>query len=563
MTKAQRFSFLVLAALLLAGLLHARPGGGSSFKSSSSSGSSSSSSRSSSSSSSGSSRSSSGSGSTYRPSTGGGSTPTPKAAPIYTVRVGNARERAVMLAAGTAAGAATGVYGIVPTRPAGTRVKGSNERESTVLGLGFLFVVGVVGIGMIGLAGFLFVRWMNKPKGWSTAAQPPPETVSSARSQLEALKDQDPDFSIVLFEDFVYALYTEAHTARGQGRLDAFAPYLKPPARSALTALGQKPTSTIVVGSMSYLDVSVSAGSARLRLGLEANYTETPPGGSPQSFWVSEIWTFERRAGAKSRPPERVKLFTCPNCGAPLDRIVGSTCGYCQNVVDTGAFDWVVSELSVEGREARPPMLTGTTEETGNELPTRLDAGLDTALAALTTRDPAFDQTSFVARVRLVFDTMQVAWSSLEWQKARPFLSDNLWTAQTYWIDAYKRSGLRNLMDSPALARVELVRATSDRYYDAITVRIFASGFDYTVQVSDGAVVGGSKTKQRLYTEYWTLIRASNAKGPARTDPSCPSCGAPLEINAAGQCGHCQVKLTSGSFDWVLSRIEQDEVYEG
>jgi len=158
---------------------------------------------------------------------------------------------------------------------------------------------------------------------------------------------------------------------------------------------------------------------------------------------------------------------------------------------------------------------------------------------------------------------MQVAWSSLAWDKARPYLSDNLWTAQTYWIDAYRRSGLRNVMESPRIGKLELARITSDRWFDAVTVRVFAAGRDYTVRDSDGAVVGGDKSRDREYTEYWTLIRASTAKGPAKRDDACPSCGAPLAINAAGQCGHCQVKLTSGQFDWVLSRIEQDEVYEG
>jgi hypothetical protein len=44
----------------------------------------------------------------------------------------------------------------------------------------------------------------------------------------------------------------------------------------------------------------------------------------------------------------------------------------------------------------------------------------------------------------------------------------------------------------------------------------------------------------------------------------CPSCGAPLDnVNAAGICGYCDGKITSGRFDWVLSRIEQAEAYQG
>jgi len=30
-----------------------------------------------------------------------------------------------------------------------------------------------------------------------------------------------------------------------------------------------------------------------------------------------------------------------------------------------------------------------------------------------------------------------------------------------------------------------------------------------------------------------------------------------------GHCRFCSVKVTTGDFDWVLSRIEQDEVYTG
>jgi len=31
----------------------------------------------------------------------------------------------------------------------------------------------------------------------------------------------------------------------------------------------------------------------------------------------------------------------------------------------------------------------------------------------------------------------------------------------------------------------------------------------------------------------------------------------------AGICGYCQAKVNSGAFDWVLSRIEQDDAYTG
>ncbi|MEO7093069.1 MAG: hypothetical protein ABI175_07460, partial [Polyangiales bacterium] len=78
-----------------------------------------------------------------------------------------------------------------------------------------------------------------------------------------------------------------------------------------------------------------------------------------------------------------------------------------------------------------------------------------------------------------------------------------------------------------------------------------------------GSVVSGSDRQERAFTEYWTFIRMAGVAGRPTVDKSCPACGAPLQVNMAGSCGHCQAKVTSGQFDWVLSRIEQDDTYAG
>jgi RecJ-like exonuclease len=68
----------------------------------------------------------------------------------------------------------------------------------------------------------------------------------------------------------------------------------------------------------------------------------------------------------------------------------------------------------------------------------------------------------------------------------------------------------------------------------------------------------------RRWSEYWTFIRNRNSKpAPARADLNCPNCGAPLKVNVTGICEYCHGKVTSGEFDWVLSKIEQDESYQG
>jgi predicted lipid-binding transport protein (Tim44 family) len=52
-----------------------------------------------------------------------------------------------------------------------------------------------------------------------------------------------------------------------------------------------------------------------------------------------------------------------------------------------------------------------------------------------------------------------------------------------------------------------------DRCYDAITVRIFAAGYDYAVGDADGFVVSGSRTEERVWSEYWTFIRSASVSG--------------------------------------------------
>jgi hypothetical protein len=243
--------------------------------------------------------------------------------------------------------------------------------------------------------------------------------------------------------------------------------------------------------------------------------------------------------------------------------MVGGRCQYCQATVDTGQFDWVVDRIEVAERETRGPMLTGTTEEKGTDRPTLVDRDLQARFGELTGRDPAFVWPAFQARVALIFGAMQRSWSNREWQEVRPFVSDNLFQMLNYWIEAYKKERLRNVTEGARVEQIELVRISSDKFFDALTVRLFATSLDYTIADEDGRVVAGSRQKPRRYSEYWTLIRGSARKGPTRTDAACPSCGAPLKIEMAGHCEYCRAKVTSGDFDWVLSRIEQDDVYEG
>jgi predicted lipid-binding transport protein (Tim44 family) len=199
--------------------------------------------------------------------------------------------------------------------------------------------------------------------------------------------------------------------------------------------------------------------------------------------------------------------------------------------------------------------------EVGTDLPSVIQPGFAEIRQEFEKKNPTFSWGEFQTRAKLIFDELQAAWSTLNWERARPHETDNLFQMHQYWIDAYKRQHLRNALDACRITAMQPVKIKEDSFYLAITLRIGAEGFDYTVDES-GRVVSGSKKKLRQWSEYWTFIKSRNAKPiPATTDLNCPNCGAPLKVNNAGVCEFCGGKITSGDFDWVLSKIEQDEAY--
>jgi hypothetical protein len=413
----------------------------------------------------------------------------------------------------------------------------------------------------------------QKQPGWSTgagaaspAARFAPQSPSRVvRKQLFLVAAQaDPGFSLVLFEDFAYALYAAVHEARGRNQADALSPYL------GIDTIGQLSNAThhlsevraIVVGALSYVKTVASNASRRIEVTLEfqTNYTELTSSGAAQAYYVVERWTLSRARTARSRQPETARMIGCPNCGAPLSSVRGNTCSYCHQVVNTGAFDWMVDSIVELEKTPRPPQLTGDTAEVGNDFPTVVDPEAQARYQALMGRDPAMSWQHLTGRVALVFGEMQVAWSTLEWKRARPFVSDQLFQMLSYWMDTYQREKMRNVTENGRITRIELGAVISDVHYDAVTLRVFATSLDYTITEA-GKVVSGSRSKERAYTEYWTLIRGSRAKSRAISDRVCPNCGAPLDIAMSGNCTSCNAKVTAGEFDWVLSRIEQDDVY--
>jgi ribosomal protein L24E len=435
-------------------------------------------------------------------------------------------------------------------------------------------VVGIpVDIIVIGVV----IYWFARPSGKTVnlASSPlvtAPDPVAGAVQQdfqreFNQLRRFDPNFSEIIFTDFCYALYGRAHDARGRGpkELELLSPYLSEPARAFLLQLNPanlKAVEGIIVGAMQVTDVSgLATPVVSVTIEFDANYTEVTD--KQMSYYVRERWALERKRDVLSPTPEQATALHCPRCGSALQKDTVGACAFCGTKIESGEFQWYVRGITTLHREAKGPLLTSDVPEVGTNYPTVTQPNFPAVRAAFEQNNPLFSWADFQARARLIFNELQDAWSTLNWERARPHETDNIFQMHRYWIDAYQRQGLRNALDSHQITAMQPVKIKLDAFYNAITLRIFAEGYDYTVDKT-GRVVAGSNKNLRRWSEYWTFIRNSKAKpGPARADLNCPNCGAPLKVNATGICEFCGGKVTSGEFDWVLSKIEQDESYAG
>jgi hypothetical protein len=371
--------------------------------------------------------------------------------------------------------------------------------------------------------------------------------------QLEALRRDDPDFSEPLFLDFAAALVARGVGAVGTPRLGDLERYLAGP--RALAAFGTGPWQGVVVGEVRLRSVEVGPKGSRLTVD-GALGASGPSGGR----WWRAAFGFVRRPGVRSKGPGEITKLACPACGGGAERKEDGSCRYCGQRPAPGEAAWALALVELLEEEARPPVaLGGYAEERGNELPTVRSPTLQADLAAVGQRLGGLDWAKAAARFGQLFTALQHAWGERDLAAIRPLTTDAVFATWRFWVEAYRAAGLRNRLEQVQVARLEPARATLDRWYAAVTVRIFATAVDQTVD--DGGRVVDGRPAPRAFTEYWTFVRTLSAERPEGA--TCPGCGASLPAGQSGQCPYCGSLVGAPAFDWILSRIDQDEDYTG
>jgi predicted lipid-binding transport protein (Tim44 family) len=268
----------------------------------------------------------------------------------------------------------------------------------------------------------------------------------------------------------------------------------------------------------------------------------------------AERWTFTRSASARTAVNGGVIASKCPACGAELRLGLDGVCAHCKASITNGAVDWVVSDV-------QPAPFAGYSADSslGLAAPTVADG-----VATLTSADKDFSMPAFEARVKTAFLALQDAWCNQKLDAGRAFMSPGAYFSWSAQLDTLASEGRRNVLEHLEVRGIEPIRVIHGRVFDDLTVRITAVAADFDVDGA-GKLVFGDRSV-RPFEEDWTFQRSvgvATSNKPGTLENTCPSCGAPVSLTQLGECRYCKAAVTSGKFDWVVSRIDQEDGARG
>jgi hypothetical protein len=180
-------------------------------------------------------------------------------------------------------------------------------------------------------------------------------------------------------------------------------------------------------------------------------------------------------------------------------------------------------------------------------------------ISAVTEHDPGFEPERFIAWAKQVFVQLQSAWTERDWKKVRPFESEELFNLHRTQLEEFIRNGTINIMENVCVNEAYLYDYKAEGDYEYLTVFMQTRYNDYVIREDTKQVVKGDPNT--TYNVDYTLrfMRSLGVQTGERSNASttkCPNCGAPVDVNAAGQCSYCGTVITSGHHDWVLCNLD-------
>lgn len=389
-------------------------------------------------------------------------------------------------------------------------------------------------------------------------------TATDREAWVAALQRGDPGFAVTPFLERVRALFLATQKAWSQGELLPVRRFLSDATwlrfrvqLGLLRAQGvRNVTAAVDVTALELVGFEQNQWFDTLHVAVQARARDVDvPTEWPESKALEaaaradvqpfiEVWSFVRKPGVQSRGDNVLAARSCPSCGAPFDGGAASSCPYCKAIVNSGAYDWVLAEITqaVEVRRA---------EET---VP---------GLEELRARDPVLSLEVLEDRASLMF-----------WR----------------WVEAQSTGQPERLARLAQPEPIERLRADAQRLSDQRSRRVFLECAVGEVRVRSFEEVPEGRTLAHVEIRWsaktgvgpvgqdppnlpvlpqrwvFTLLRSSSATssaGQGMSTDRCPHCGGPLGDGLEPNCQWCETLLVGDLSDWTLAEACPVEAWEG
>ncbi len=257
----------------------------------------------------------------------------------------------------------------------------------------------------------------------------------------------------------------------------------------------------------------------------------------PESF--VEYWTLLRRPGVKTKTNPGLLENCCPNCGNPLELLDKIECPSCKAIINSGEYDWVLTEITQESEYAVRPL---------RNIP---------GLKEICKLDPAFNINHIEDRASVIF-FRHIAAQFFSDAKYLVKLSSKEYLHTNR--DDFKAlaDGKHRFFADVAVGCVELLNIIPAENADNDFLRVLIRWSGHKVTAKVPGFLAPDFDASRLYQHEMILERVKGVKSSDKnilTSVHCPNCGAPETNSSKPYCEYCQTPLNDGSRDWVLHDI--------
>ena len=257
-----------------------------------------------------------------------------------------------------------------------------------------------------------------------------------------------------------------------------------------------------------------------------------------------EYWSFIRKRGIEHK--DIYHTHECPKCSAPLSDDMGEIgkCAYCGAMVNSGEFDWVLSEITQADDYARQNLI----EKAEN---------LKKSVASLIQEYNDF-------AVQLVEDKASNGYLQI---KTAEVMKDPAIMRRFVTDKAFEKikNGIpdeRIVYNRLFLNDVTLVAAQKEELSNTLTFSVTISYQRVKLIDNDSASIIDPYIQ--THTEFLQMerqVKAGGSKGSLYAH-TCPSCGASIQDSLDINCAYCGTPLNNLANEWIIKDILSFEGYK-